>query len=586
MYISEVNIKGFRNFENTTINLTNKTLIIGANDIGKTNFIYALRIIFDKSLNENDLELYDTDYNAYTEADEIEITVCLSGIVEDCLKSHFGGDIKDGKTYIRYKNNKKGNYQIYGGYDINLLELKQGRNYLKCICIEYVDTNRDLYSFIRRERAKLLATSKDNLNDSDFLNDQNSIEDIQKDLNEINEKVDNLNYIKNALSIVNDELNKLSVHNEDQNISFVAGKNDAKKMLDNLDLAYLSTDKSPLLLGGDGRNNQIFLATWSSKQKMQKSSAQVTIFAIEEPEAHLHPHQQRKLSKYLLDIFEEQVLITTHSPHIASNFRPDKIVRIYAKNKISCVAQGGCSKNLGMTFEDFGYRLNAITSELFFCNGVFLVEGPSEKMFYTALSQKIGIDIDRFNLSIISVEGISFKPYIKVCKALDIPFVMRTDNDIYFKDGTSKFSGLSRAVGIYNELISSSRQDPISQYWIENKSENEWNTSQIPPESLELNKTMREKLKTFNIFLSNTDLEYDLVESKLKLSLSIHYNEKDNNSIVKRMQKNKAENMLEYLEKHYDTLYILKNDDILLPLKKLVSLIAPEVHPLGVKANP
>ena len=104
-----------------------------------------------------------------------------------------------------------------------------------------------------------------------------------------------MNYINSALDHVNQELDELSIHNEDQNIKFVAGESDADKLLKNLKLAYSSEDHI-LTLGGDGRNNQIFLATWIAKQNIQKDIDCVTFYAIEEPEAHLHPHQQRKLS--------------------------------------------------------------------------------------------------------------------------------------------------------------------------------------------------------------------------------------------------------------------------------------------------
>ena len=97
MKIDKIHIKGFRSFDDEVITLQKKTLIIGANDVGKTNLIYALRLLFDKSLNEHDLELSDSDYNAYSHADTVEITVYLSEIIEDCLLSTFQGAVKDGK---------------------------------------------------------------------------------------------------------------------------------------------------------------------------------------------------------------------------------------------------------------------------------------------------------------------------------------------------------------------------------------------------------------------------------------------------------------------------------------------------------
>ena len=40
MKFDAVTIKNFRNFENITIDLTNKNVLFGMNDVGKTNFLY------------------------------------------------------------------------------------------------------------------------------------------------------------------------------------------------------------------------------------------------------------------------------------------------------------------------------------------------------------------------------------------------------------------------------------------------------------------------------------------------------------------------------------------------------------------
>ncbi|MCD8370057.1 MAG: AAA family ATPase [Clostridiales bacterium] len=79
MRFKSVEIKNFRNFENISISLTNKNVLFGMNDVGKTNFLYALRYIFDKDIRKNGFS--DTDYYQKTTSSPIEITVAID--IED-----------------------------------------------------------------------------------------------------------------------------------------------------------------------------------------------------------------------------------------------------------------------------------------------------------------------------------------------------------------------------------------------------------------------------------------------------------------------------------------------------------------------
>ncbi len=583
MIINWIHIKGFRNFVDETIHFSDKTLIIGANDVGKSNLLYALRLLFDRSISDRDLELTDSDYNAYTECSEIEIIVHISDVTEDCLKSVFAEALKDGKTYIQYKNSKDGTYSFAVGFSLEMLEEKTSRFYTRRLNMECVDTNRDLFQFLKREKSKLLETAKSQLDDAKVTQDKKTIEKVQIGLDRINNRINSLNYIKTSLESVNSSLSQLSAHNEDQNVQFVAGNSDAQKLLENLELSY-STADSPLCVGGDGRNNQIFLATWIAKQNIQKSLDHVTFYAIEEPEAHLHPHQQRKLSQYLIDNFNEQVFLTTHSPQIAADFTPERIVRIYTTNKISCVAQGGCSNLVKLSFDDFSYRLNAISAEIFFCDGVFLVEGPSEVLFYTALAKALKIDLDHLNITILAVNGVGFKPYIKICKALGIPYVVRTDNDIFSQKikrvKFNYFAGIARVIGIYSEIISSDKDDDINTYWLENKEANKWKVkSSIPQAALTINSEIRRRLDAHNIFLSEDNLEEDLANSELFPSLKSFYKSTDREALVENMQRRKAENMMAYLQANFNKLKVLSDNEITSPLKRIEVLVKKVVHP-------
>lgn len=61
MKFISIRIKNFRNFENVCLNLNNKNIIFGRNDFGKTNFLYALRFLFDPTLRRNGFQV--TDYH-------------------------------------------------------------------------------------------------------------------------------------------------------------------------------------------------------------------------------------------------------------------------------------------------------------------------------------------------------------------------------------------------------------------------------------------------------------------------------------------------------------------------------------------
>lgn len=586
MKIEWIEINGFRNFDMEKINFSEQTLIIGANDVGKTNLIYALRLLFDRSLSDKDLDLNDSDYNVYTKAQEIIITVKITDVKEDCLISTFKGDIKDQTVFIQYRNEKNGEHSISTGYSEENLQLHTSRFYIRRLNLEYVNTNRNLSSFMKREKNYILEDSKSLLDGPENLEDKTNIGKMKEDLEGLNSKIDNLNYVKKSLDHVNTELSHLAIHNESQKLNFITANSDISSMLNNMELSYATNDE-PLSIGGDGRNNQIFLATWAARQKNKRTLEKVTFFAIEEPEAHLHPHQQRKLSSYLLEKFEEQIFITTHSPYIASDFKPDNIVRLFSNHKKTKVAKGGCSIDLKLDFDDFGYRLNAITADVFFVNAVFLVEGPSEYLFYTAIASALDIDLDRLNISIISVNGVGFKPYIKICLALEIPFVFRTDNDIFKKKKINQQNGktielfynagISRVLGIYEELL---ENEPLLHYWKENKHLNEWDISNgesnMSAEAKKLEEHIIKEIDQDNIFLSLIDLERDLVESKLYETLSNYYESSDKSIIIKRMQTAKAENMLAFLEKNHANLNLLEDNVILEPLKR-VKMLAEKV---------
>lgn len=82
MNFESIEITNFRNFENIKIDLSNKNIFFGLNDVGKTNFLYAFRFVFDKDVRK--LNFLDSDYHCKRTNAPIEITVTIDISDDNC----------------------------------------------------------------------------------------------------------------------------------------------------------------------------------------------------------------------------------------------------------------------------------------------------------------------------------------------------------------------------------------------------------------------------------------------------------------------------------------------------------------------
>lgn len=576
MLLKKLYIKGFRNFREVSVNFNEHSLMIGANDVGKTNLIYALRLLLDRSFSDYDYELAESDFFAYEDTHEIIIRAYIDSITEDCVKARLPGKISnDGKLVLQYTatiNNGKVEYQFFCGKSDSEEDLKEIDSpfYRKYLNLKYISSRREFWSYINKTKKELLLQAKGSRTEEVVKADDVLYDEIEQKLQEVDAKIPQLSYVKNATSHLNEELDKLSIHNREQQIVFDTASTDVDRVIQNVSVTSKYGDKK-MIIGGEGRVNQIYLSLWASQNQHTETSNEVSIICVEEPEAYLHPHQQRELAAYLGRTLQGQVILTSHSPYIVSEFTPNSIIRLYKEDTHdTLVASDGCSEEIAEGIEDFGYRMSVIPAEAFFSDCVILVEGPSEMVFYKTLAKQIGIELDRLNISVLSVDGVSFPTYMDILNAMKIYWISRTDNDIMkvpHKD-EFRYAGIERCISFLLDYCkhSNTEKTTIEKHKAKLRFKNR---DDISAETQDAVVNIAKILESHDVLLAKEGLEEDLYNSPIQDDLKKFYGkELSRDEIIAKMKDRKAINMYDFLKKHKTCLKKLKEDALALPLIK------------------
>ncbi|MBT2055843.1 AAA family ATPase [Enterobacter hormaechei subsp. hoffmannii] len=491
MKIAQLKLMNFRGYQNVTVDFSDDfNVVIGKNDIGKSTILEAMEIFFNNEVVKIDID----DCNVFS--DDKTMSIQISFIPEklsytiDTIPTNFKDEyLLDRNGWLTIKKSwdcSKGKLSasslktsMISNYPVNfptpLVNLKI-TELRKLLTDEYasilnVDTvKKNTSSQIRlaiynstenlvldeipididKEDGKkiwgalqidlplffLFQSDRENRDSDKEVQSplrtitRTAIAELEDELEQVKAKI-----INKAIQIGNDTIDKL--HEMSPEIANVLNPVMTNKAWDSLfSFSFSCDDGIPVNKRGSGVRRLILLNYFRAEAERKTSGNRNVIYAIEEPETSQHPEWQRKLFEALMDLPKNektQVIVTTHSPSLASLAPIDKIIFIKKDNGVvnvqtrNTVALEEVVTTLGV-LSDIPPEASNPSLKVVLC-----LEGPTDVEFFDNICSIFDVDINRDpRIMSLSLGGGTLKHWVNknYLRKLNVSEVHIYDRDV------------------------------------------------------------------------------------------------------------------------------------------------------------
>lgn len=467
MYLQKLEINRFRSCESTRVNFQKElTVLVGENNGGKSNILDAIRLSTaplngrrDRYAEDSDIRHNADPANFEIRSEYSDLSDTLKGMMITAVPDPAQNVAKFGCRYEPSTSESRGRFTSWAG-KFDTADPESGSQEL--IRHVYLPALRDAQQALGTGgTARIMSLFRHFLppeEQEQFLEDMRRTADMPAALTRMNTD------IGSALQALTG-----GVRPQSAEVGFASeGVQDVARDL-RFKLGDAGANMEEIRASGLGYANLLYMSTVIVELTKAKD-ADLTLFLVEEPEAHLHPQLQMLVLEFLLEKAKEsfdrevpagqpegriQIVVSTHSPNLTAWASPKHLVVVRSKTGEDELPATACVPiaDIGLTEPVLGKinrYLDVTRSALLFSNKAALIEGIAEALIIPQIARKITLRdnpaaLQRFKGTIlVPIEGVDFKPYVEVLLRPN-DGVSIADNVVVVTDGDPALPGNRQA---------------------------------------------------------------------------------------------------------------------------------------------